>query len=425
MTNGATANATPAASSATGIGCVGGATSFAAPHMSGAIAALLAPPPPLTPLATNGLLAATRLVETATPMQDPANAAGVGLLNIASALLPQYVWSLDFTSTTGRISDFGFLPGVGDVALRGQGRVIERAPTPGADPVPVVTLPAAASWLTTIPSAERLIVGLAASVEVRSAVSGTLVLARPSPSFRAAVSTRSTVLGGELILLGLPNGQVQLVRGGRLLPLTTVNSEGGGPFLDAVWATGQGIGDEVFAARTATAVEFFRVPTGIGSNCQAEATGCPVNIGGVLLREPAPDGTWLPVTPSDWTAVVEPGGPRVYVVNGTSSFFFGDRGSSLSPAFIAAGNYWEIEASPVSTASPKIYAADEANSAFATIQTGLLVATDSEVAGSRAYRTASALRVSPDGTYAYMASDHQIGTAPGQTSAVFVGGLVP
>lgn len=34
-------------------------------------------------------------------------------------------------------------------------------------------------------------------------------------------------------------------------------------------------------------------------------------------------------------------------------------------------------------------------------------------------------QLSLDGTYAYMSSSHQIGTGAGQTSGVFVGGLVP
>lgn len=420
------------------VDCVGSATSFAAPHMAGAIAVLLAPPPPLLPAAPTGLLAALRLVEAATPMVDPPEAAGAGLLTLSPSLfLPQANWSLDFQSLWRRIDDFGFLPGFSDYALRNGGGVIERIDGPGGNIAQAVMLSAPANWLNAHPPTRQLVLGFPDRVEVWDSTVHSRAALRATPSFRAAVSTTwtaptATVPGGSLILLGLPDGRVELVRGGSLAPLTRVSPEEPGEvFLDALWVSDPSLGSgaaaipdgtsELFAARTATRIEFFRVGSALRGACTTTAMSpdCPVRVGSVsLVRSDAPG---VAIAPHDWAVVAEPSGPRAYVVNGTTEIFHGQLGGALSAVTPSRGIYNQVESS---NASLKVYAADLNTPAFVTLRNGATEgAVDASRAGVSTFLMGPGLRVAPAGTYAYAPGDIQ--RTNGDSWAVTFTGLVP
>jgi hypothetical protein len=401
--------------------CLGSGTSFAAPHVAGAVAALLAPAPPLTrPLGvTDGLTAALRLVATASPIADPASAGGAGVLNLQTAQLPAVVWSHDFQTNFGHINDFAFLPGVSDFALRASGTRLEAIAGPGANISVSVPLPATAAWINALPATSEILLGYSTGIEVRTATGTAPRVVRTTPSiFRAAVSTSSS--GGNLIAIGLTSGEVQIVRGtGFAIVATLPPSQSGEMFLDAAWVTRPSPSDELLAARTPSRVEVFRVPVGAALGCSLGAAGCPTRVGSVLLSFSDPSGTSA-VNPTDWAGVNEAGVPRILVVDGGSRIFGGGLGGQLSLVTEQVGfAFSEVEASQAT-----VYALDLGAPAVAAITNGRLLFMDAQRFGERDFWAQSPFRIAPSGTYAYVPAQKLV-LPPGTSQAIFLGGLVP
>lgn len=402
--------------------CVGSGTSFAAPHVTGAIAALLSPGPSQTPPigVTDGLTAALRLVATAKPIADPQSAGGAGLLNLQQAQLPAVAWSFDFQTNFGRINDFAFLPGVGDFALRASGSRLEAINAPGSNVTFSVALPASAAWVNALPSSSEILLGYSTGIEVRSAA-GTAprVVRTIASTFRAAVSSSATP-AGNLIAIGSPTGEVVVVRGSGFGSVATLSpSQPGERFFDAAWFTRPSAPNELLAARTGTRIEVFSIPVNVPIGCVLGSPGCSSRASSVLLSFSDTLGT-SPINPTDWAAVYEAGGPRVLVVEGSSRIFAGRVGAQLSLVTQQAGfAFSEIEASQ-STA----YAFDPGAPAVAAISNGSLLALDAQRAGEAPFAAQSPFRVAPSGIYAYSAG--QSLRLPQNTSwAIFLGGLVP
>ena len=257
-------------------------------------------------------------------------------------------------------------------------------------------------------------IGFPGSVEVRS-TGGTLVETRSTPSFRAAVSSVPRVLIGELAALGNPNGTVNVVRLQPLRTLVTLTpAVATETYVDAVWAAEPGASTyETLALRTATQVEFFRVPTDLAASCSSQPAGCPVRIGAVPLADSA--GA---IIPDDWTAVQTASATRLYVVNGSSSLFIGNLGASaLIPTGVGSQSWLDVETAPSST---KVFLVDREAPAIAIVDGTAVLQIDTSRIGVLTFVMNGPLRVAPGATYAW---------APGRTLrgtegwAVFFGGL--
>lgn len=405
----------------TGIGtpCVGGGTSYASPHVAGAVAALLAPTPPLG--VTNGLTAALRLVATARPTADPANAGGAGIVNLATAQLPAVAWSFDFQSNFRRIDDFAFLAGVGDFALRASGTRLERISSPSGNISVSVPLPAAAQWINSLPATNEVLIGYANGIEVRRADGTQPRMARTVAStFRAEVATRFSQ-AGQLVALGTVSGAVELARGASFSSVLLLQaSQQGEAFLDARWVPVATVSEELLAARTPSQIEVFAIPVGVSSGCVLGDPGCARRLGAVRLSLAQSSGAVL-INPTDWVAVQDPGGPRVVVVEGTGRILSGNLAGQLSVLSQQMGlAFSQIESSQAGTT---VYAFDLSTPAVLAIRNGAVFFADSQRAGESPFEAQAPFRLAPTGTYGYAAG--RTLRMPNESWAIFVGGLLP
>lgn len=426
-------------------------SSFAAALVSGAVASVLARPPPALPVAFTGAAAARILITTATPLIDasgtplPRNVVGAGELSLRATLQPPVrfplAWSLIFESSRGPIDDFAFMPGVGDFALRGGGRFLDALGDPlGNDTVGLVAIfTEPKSWMVELGgNTNALAFGTPSGVEVRGpdgALVGTLAGA---PLFRAAVSPEIGP-AAPLVALSVNGGGVRIRRSDALVSgtdLATVQAPASGPIIAALWAAlpapplpplpgGVPAPPDapseplVLAVRSAVAVDYYRVPVNVAA-CATVPTECPQLLG-------SSDVTGVSAI-SDWAFTAGASGPTSYFVNGSSNLFVAPMNLPVVRLLVGIGtgvseSYVALAANP---RMETVYAVDADNARFAALRGPLVLWSDTRFgrAPSPQFGSTSLMRVSPLGTYGYIRSDatRLEGTAA-LDHAVFVGSL--